>query len=68
MDYTDRELIDMFERAFGEPKDALHTLAERHPEVGRGVLDYWAEKLVPIVNDVNMIRRANGLGNMQGII
>lgn len=68
MDYSDGELVKMFEASFGAPKDALHTLAMRHPKMERGVLDYWAEKLVPIVNDVNMMRRENGMGDMQGIV
>jgi hypothetical protein len=51
----DEKCIYYFEQSF-DNFDYLHTLASRHAKVPEGVLNYWAEKLEPLINDYELLR------------
>jgi len=57
MDYRDQALIQMVESAFGMPKDALHTLADRKVVLPDGVKQYWKEKMDSILWDYNLLMK-----------
>jgi hypothetical protein len=59
MDFSDQKLIEMFEECFGQPKDALSTLASRHTKVDSRILDYWNEKMKSMQNDIRCIEASS---------
>jgi hypothetical protein len=59
MDDQTQSFIDEFESGFGT-FDSLHALAFRHSEIPAGVLEYWVEKLKPLISDVNILLRQAG--------
>lgn len=51
----DREMVAIFEAAFGAPYDALMILANQHAVLPIGVIEYWKEKMSAIQQNIDFL-------------
>lgn len=62
-----KELINKFEKAINEANQAIGELANKHEKIEAGVIEYWEEKINPILHDLKVLKAQNNLDLKESI-